>query len=59
VVCETRRGALREEVRKTLAEHLPGLRLTATHRWDERRAAQAEDAAQPIRIEGLLETLHL
>ena len=59
VVCETRRGALREEVRKTLAEHLPGIRLTATCRWDERRAVQAEDGAQPIRIEGLLETLHL
>lgn len=59
VVCETRRGALRAEVRKTLAEHLPGIRLTATCRWDERKAVQAEDGAQPIRIEGLLETLHL
>jgi len=59
VVCETRRGALREEVQKALAGQLPGIRLTATHRWDERKAAQAEDAGRPIRIEGLLETLHL
>src|SRR5262249_61422922 len=59
VVCETRRGALREEVQKTLAEHLPGIRLTATQRWDERRAAQAEDAGQPLRIERLVETLRL
>ena len=59
VVCETRRGALRQQVRKALAENLPGVRLTATHRWDERRAMKAEDSAQPIRIAGLMESLRL
>jgi len=59
VICETRRGALRAQVRKALAENLPGVRLTATHRWDERRAVKAEDSAQPIRIAGLMEALRL
>jgi len=59
VLCETRRGALRAQVRKALAENLPGVRLTATHRWDERRAVRAEDSAQPIRVAGLMEVLRL
>ena len=59
VICETRRGALRAEVRRALAENLPGVRLTATHRWDERRAMRAEDSAQPVRIAGLMEALRL
>src|SRR5207247_6059624 len=42
VVYETRRGALREPVRRALAEHLPGVRLVAMLPWDERRAARAE-----------------
>lgn len=59
VLCETRRGAMRDQVRKALAENLPGVRLTATHKWDERRAARAEDSAEPMRIVGILEALRL
>jgi MinD-like ATPase involved in chromosome partitioning or flagellar assembly len=59
VVHESRRGALRAHVRKALAEHLPGVRLTTTQPWDERRAARAEDMAQPATISGLLEVLRL
>lgn len=59
VVHESRRGALRAHVRKALAEHLPGVRVTTTQPWDERRAARAEDRAQPATISGLLEVLRL
>jgi MinD-like ATPase involved in chromosome partitioning or flagellar assembly len=59
VVYETRRGALRDQVRRALAEHLPGVRLTAHLPWDERRAARAEDAAVPVTIPGLLRSLQV
>lgn len=59
VVFETRRGALREQVRQALGEHLPGVRLTAVLPWDERRAARAEDAAIPMAVPALLRALQL
>ena len=59
VLLETRRGALREQVRQALAEHLPGVRLAAVLPWDERRAARAEDAATPMAVPGLLRALQL
>jgi MinD-like ATPase involved in chromosome partitioning or flagellar assembly len=59
VVHETRRGALREPVRRALSEHLPGVRLAALLPWDERRQARAEDSGIPTRIPGLLDTLGL
>ena len=59
VVYETRRGALREPVRRALAEHLPGVRLVAMLPWDERRAARAEDSGIPTPVPGLLDTLRL
>lgn len=59
VVYETRRGALREQLRRALAEHLPGIRVGAVLPWDERRAIRAEDAGQPAAVPGLLGTLRL
>jgi MinD-like ATPase involved in chromosome partitioning or flagellar assembly len=59
VVHETRRGALREQVRRALAEHLPGVRIGIVLPWDERRAMRAEDAATPIAVPGLLQTLRV
>ena len=59
VVYETRRGALREQLRRALAEHLPGTRIGVVLPWDERRAIRAEDAGQPATVPGLLGTLRL
>jgi MinD-like ATPase involved in chromosome partitioning or flagellar assembly len=59
VLYETRRGALRDQIRGALAEHLPGLRVSALLPWDERRAIRAEDAAVPISVPGLLHNLHI
>ena len=59
VVYETRRGALREQLRRALTEHLPGARIGTVLPWDERRAMRAEDAAEPLAIPGLLHTLRL
>lgn len=59
VVYETRRGALREHVRRALTEHLPGVRIGAVLPWDERRAMRAEDRAIPIDVPGLVQTLRL
>jgi hypothetical protein len=47
IVFESRRGVLREQIARTISEHLPGHRLSAVLPWDERRAARAEDAAVP------------
>ncbi|TMC02653.1 MAG: ParA family protein [Chloroflexi bacterium] len=59
VVYETRRGALREQMRRALAEHLPGVRVGVVLPWDERRAMRAEDAAKPLAVPGLLQALRL
>jgi MinD-like ATPase involved in chromosome partitioning or flagellar assembly len=59
VVFETRRGALREQLRRALAEHLPGFRVGAVLPWDERRAIRAEDAAVPVVVPGILDALRL
>jgi len=59
VVYETRRRALREQVRRALAEHLPGVRVGVVLPWDERRAMRAEDAATPLAVPGLLQALRL
>jgi MinD-like ATPase involved in chromosome partitioning or flagellar assembly len=59
VVYETRRGALREQMRRALAEHLPGVRIGTVLPWDERRAIRAEDAATPMVVPGLLQTLRM
>jgi MinD-like ATPase involved in chromosome partitioning or flagellar assembly len=59
VVYETRRGALREQVRRAFAEHLPGVRVGVVLPWDERRAMRAEDAATPLAVPGLLQALRL
>jgi len=59
VVYETRRGALREQLRRALAEHLPGVRIGTVLPWDERRAMRAEDAATPMVVPGLLQALRM
>jgi len=59
VVYETRRGALREQMRRALAEHLPGVRIGIVLPWDERRAARAEDSATPMVVPGLLQALRM
>jgi hypothetical protein len=58
-VYETRRGALREQLRRALAEHLPGVRIGTVLPWDERRAIRAEDAATPMVVPGLLQSLRM
>lgn len=59
VVYETRRGALREQLRRALAEHLPGVRIGTVLPWDERRAMRAEDSATPQVVPGLLQGLRM
>jgi MinD-like ATPase involved in chromosome partitioning or flagellar assembly len=59
ILFESRRGALRDQVARTVAEHLPGHRIGAVLPWDERRAAQAEDSATPQTVSGLLKSLRL
>jgi hypothetical protein len=59
VVHETRRGVLREQLRRALAEHLPGFRISALLTWDEKRATRAEDRGVPLSIPSLLHQLRL
>jgi MinD-like ATPase involved in chromosome partitioning or flagellar assembly len=59
IVYESRRGVLREQIARTIGEHLPGHRISAVLPWDERRAARAEDAAVPESVAGLLKSLRL
>lgn len=59
IVYETRGGALREQIARTIAYHLPGHRISAVLPWDERRAMRAEDAAVPADAAGLLQSLRL
>jgi MinD-like ATPase involved in chromosome partitioning or flagellar assembly len=59
VLYETRRAALREQIRRALGEHLPGIRISALLPWDERRAMRAEDTAVPTPMPSLLQSLHL
>lgn len=59
LVYDTRRGHLREQIQRAIAEHLPGMRVSAMLSWDERRAFRAEDLAVPLAMPGLLRTLHL
>jgi hypothetical protein len=59
LIYESRRGALREQILRTIGEHLPGHRVSALLPWDERRALKAEDSAVPASVPGLLESLRL
>ena len=59
VVHETRRGALREQLRRAVSEHLPGIRIGTVLPWDERRAARAEDAGVPMPVSGILQALRI
>jgi MinD-like ATPase involved in chromosome partitioning or flagellar assembly len=59
LVYETRRGHLRDQIHRVLAEHLPGVRISAMLPWDERRAFRAEDLAVPNAIPNLLQSLHI
>jgi MinD-like ATPase involved in chromosome partitioning or flagellar assembly len=59
VLLETRRGVLREQITQTLAEHLPGLPISAVLPWDARQAQRAEDTARPVTQPALLRALNL
>jgi MinD-like ATPase involved in chromosome partitioning or flagellar assembly len=59
ILFETRRGVLREQITRTLAEHLPGLPISAVLPWDARLAQRAEDAAKPVTQPALLRALNL
>jgi len=59
VLMETRRGVLREQITQTLAEHLPGLPISAVLSWDSRLAQRAEDTAKPVAQPALLRALNL
>ena len=59
VILETRRGVLREQIAQTLAEHLPGLPISAVLPWDPRQAQRAEDAARPLTQPTLIRALNL
>jgi MinD-like ATPase involved in chromosome partitioning or flagellar assembly len=59
VLMETRRGALRDQIVRTLAEQLPGLPVSAVLPWDTRQAQRAEDAARPTPQPALLRALRV
>jgi MinD-like ATPase involved in chromosome partitioning or flagellar assembly len=59
VLLETRRGVLRDQITQTLAEHLPGLPISAVLAWDTRQAQHAEDTAKPLTQPALLRALNL
>lgn len=59
ILLETRRGALRTQIARTLADHLAGTPISAVLPWDPRQAARSEDAAKPVDHPGLLKALHL
>jgi len=59
VLMETRRGALRDQLARALAEQLPGLPLSAVLPWDGRQAQRAEDAARPTPQPALLRALRV
>jgi MinD-like ATPase involved in chromosome partitioning or flagellar assembly len=59
ILCETRRGVLREQVTKTLKEHLPGVVVVGTVPWDPKLAARSEDLAVPMQFSDLLRNLQV
>jgi MinD-like ATPase involved in chromosome partitioning or flagellar assembly len=59
IVCETRRGQMRDQIQRTVAHHLPSVRLSGFVAWDERRAIKAEDAAVPLPGDEVLRNLQL
>jgi hypothetical protein len=59
ILCETRRGVLREHVTKTLKEHLPGVVVAGTVPWDPKLAARSEDLAVPMQFTDLLRNLQV
>lgn len=59
ILCETRRGVLREQVTRTLKEHLPAISLAGTVPWDPKQAARCEDHAVPMQFSDLLRNLQV
>jgi MinD-like ATPase involved in chromosome partitioning or flagellar assembly len=59
VILETRGNALRAAIDRTIAQNLPGLRISARLPWDPRHAARAEDEARPLVFPGALKGLRL
>jgi hypothetical protein len=50
---------LREQVSRTLKEHLAGIVVAGTVAWDPRLAARSEDQAVPMQFSDLLRNLHV
>jgi MinD-like ATPase involved in chromosome partitioning or flagellar assembly len=59
VVCETRGGQMRDQITRTISQHLPGVRLTGFVAWDEKRAIRAEDQAVPLPGDDVLRNLQI
>jgi MinD-like ATPase involved in chromosome partitioning or flagellar assembly len=59
ILCETRRGVLRDHVRRTLKQHLPGTVVAGTVPWDPKLAARSEDQAVPMQFTDLLRNLQV
>lgn len=61
LLVESRRGALGRQVREAIRHNLPDLALSATIRWDPKRAMTAEDRGVPLPGlgESLVRTLRL
>lgn len=59
IVCETRRGQMRDQIARTVSHHLPSVRLTGFVAWDEKRAIRAEDSAVPMPGDEVLRNLQI
>jgi MinD-like ATPase involved in chromosome partitioning or flagellar assembly len=59
IICETRRGQMRDQIARTVGHHLPNVRLSGFVAWDEKRAIKAEDAAVPMPGDEALRNLQL
>jgi MinD-like ATPase involved in chromosome partitioning or flagellar assembly len=59
IICETRRGQMRDQITRTVSHHLPNVRLSGFVAWDEKRAMKAEDAAVPMSGDEVLRNLQI
>jgi MinD-like ATPase involved in chromosome partitioning or flagellar assembly len=59
IICETRRGQMRDQITRTVSHHLPNVRLSGFVAWDEKRAMKAEDAAVPMPGDEVLRNLQI
>jgi MinD-like ATPase involved in chromosome partitioning or flagellar assembly len=59
IICETRRGQMRDQIARALRQHLPSVRLSGFVAWDEKRAIRAEDAMVPLPGDDVLRNLQI